>query len=580
MRSGKTITAQSFIGIDERAVTGGFGSAVSMSNLKITGSGGMKVRDAIVRKMPDVNEKIILIWSGKVRSYDCVVVVTTGGVYSYEEQTGAYLLLYGIAIESAQAFLFGDMLYILTGRKYLAYNGIAVGAVTGYVPLIAVSTPPAGGGTLYEGINLITPQRRQLFSLDGVSDDFQLAEKGLSSIVYVKINGVSISSQNYTHDLTNGIVHMHTVPGAGTNTLEICYSVGENERELLDGCTGGCTYGSGNDTRVFLFGNPDYPVRRFHSELAGGLPSAAYFTATGYTEIPGHCITSIIRHYDRQLIFTKTAAFYSTDELLADSTGRYYHSYPIYSLNSEKGHIAAATQACLIDNCPVTVCGDGIYKWTSTAVRDERNAVCISERVAGRVREMIENNDDHPVRLFDNACKTELWVYNDLGSALIYNYGADVWYYYTGLHTCIVGSLKAEMLMGSSTGGLYCFSDTQTLDFGTTRIAFSYESGYCTLGGVCGEKNISELSVCLRPDRETAFSLTLMADGDEKTTCSSLVSASPPESGDAGLVKRVRRVSLRRLTAAKLVINDCTDGAVCNIVSFSVKASSCGREIE
>ncbi|HPE95963.1 MAG TPA: hypothetical protein PLT66_07855, partial [Bacillota bacterium] len=235
---------------------------------------------------------------------------------------------------------------------------------------------------------------------------------------------------------------------------------------------------------------------------------------------------------------------------------------------------------CLIDNSPVTVCSDGIYKWASTAVRDERNAVCISARVASIARSMIENNEAHPVKLFDNANDMELWVYNDQGTVLIYNYCIDAWYYYTGLYTCIVGNIGSDMLMGSSAGGLYGFSDTQTFDFGTTRIAFSYESGYYGLEAFYGEKDISEFSVCCRPDRETAFALTLKADGDVKTTCSAQISASPPASGDAGLVKRVRRVNLRRLTAAKLMINDCTDGAVCDIISFSVKASSYSREKE
>ncbi|HPE94782.1 MAG TPA: hypothetical protein PLT66_01780, partial [Bacillota bacterium] len=340
MKSTKNYTVQSFTGIDERKVTGGFGSAVSMNNIRITSGKKLAVRSAIIRKMPDVNEKIILIWSGKVNNYDSVIVVTTGSVYAYKEEYDAYILLYSVNTASAQAFLFGDILYILTGNKYLAFNGIAVGQVTGYVPLIAVSTPPTGGGTIYEGINLLTSQRRQLFSPDGSASDFYLAEQNIDSIVYVKNGGLNIASQYYACDLATGIVHFTMPPASGTNTLEICYTAGENNRTLIDECTGGCTYGSGSDTRVFLFGNPDHPERRFHSELANGQPSAAYFTSTGYTEIPGHRITSIVRHYDRQLIFTATAAFYSTDELREDGNGKYYHSYPVYSLNSEKGHIA------------------------------------------------------------------------------------------------------------------------------------------------------------------------------------------------------------------------------------------------
>ena len=53
----------------------------------------------------------------------------------------------------------GDQeLYILTGRKYIKYDGNAF-PVEGYIPTTSIARAPAGGGQTYEPVNLLTPER-------------------------------------------------------------------------------------------------------------------------------------------------------------------------------------------------------------------------------------------------------------------------------------------------------------------------------------------------------------------------------------------------------------------------------------
>ena len=62
--------------------------------------------------------------------------------------------------------------------KRQVWDGESLTDVAGYRPMVAVSVPPAGGGTALEQINKLCPQRRARFSPDGTEKVFVLPEKG------------------------------------------------------------------------------------------------------------------------------------------------------------------------------------------------------------------------------------------------------------------------------------------------------------------------------------------------------------------------------------------------------------------
>lgn len=570
-----THTVASFCGINENPEPTECNgtTAVSMKNFTVTPDLRLRVRDAIVRKMNDIDEEIVQIWSGILGTNEYILVVTDSGYYRYSTASDRVIELGARTGGDVSLIPFGSQLYITTGSVYSVFNGYTVTAAAGYVPLVAVSVPPTGGGVTYEAINMLSQSRRKRYSPDGTATEFVLGEAPLNGINRIVLNGTTLASTDYTADLTNGTVTFATAPAEGINTLEISYAVTAQARETVDKCRFGCTFGGGNDTRMFLYGNPDHPDRRYYSELADGNPSAVYFPENNYTVIPGHRITSLVRHYDRQIIFTSSAAFYSTDELRQDESGQYYHSFPVYSLNSEKGHIITSAPSLLIDNAPVSVCGDGIYRWQSTAVRDERNAVKISGRVDSIVKSMLAERDTYPIRMHDVAAKRELWIYTKKSNALIYNYGLDVWYYYDGLPCSAIGDVNGKMMIGSADGGVFEFSSTALKDLGTQAIDFHYETQYMDMGEKTKLKSVTEMIVKVANGRKTAFRVKLSADGDANTSGFVDCACDGVQTGQSTGIERMRRrMILPRFSGVRMRIEKKEAGSVCEILSLTLKA--------
>ncbi len=536
-------------------------SAREMKNMCITEQRGLNTREALRELSQTVGEAIVYLWRGRLSSGEICIAVTENQFFRFFTQTGKFLFMGYHTSGSFSFFTFNDRLYILTGNEYYCTDGISVSPVVGYVPLVAVSCPPGGGGTPYERVNMLSTYRRRSFSPDGTSKTFSLSENDLALVQWVKVGGETLEATQYTTDTAAGTVIFTTAPAKGDNTVEICYRTKNDNSDWVKKCTGGCAFGSGNDTRVFLFGDPSNPNRRIHSEVGDGMPRADYFPETNYTLIPSGRITSIIRHYDRQLIFCDNSAFFSVDELLQDSLGMYYHSFPVYSLNSAKGHMLDRNSATLIDNCPVTVAADGVYRWVNTSVRDERNAELISDRVEPQLRPMIEAIDTHPLMMLDAEDRRELWIYNDEGKALIWNYSIDEWYYYELPDVTCACETDFGMVFGTLGGKALCFDGTMTKDHGTTDIDSCYETHYLSFGSFDVKKSICEMKVVVRPEVKIHFRLKTFGDGDAKTgtVCTFTREASE---GDAGLCRLRRRVRLRRFQGMRFRIEGAADGGV------------------
>ena len=117
------------------------------------------------------------------------------------------------------AFFFGfqGRVYLLTGSEYLVYDGESLKEVEGYIPLVAVSAPPSGGGTpartgeqadREEAAALLAGRDRR-----GVQ---KLAEEDIDELI-----GVEGTELTYSTDLAAGTVTFESAPPAGTNSREI-----------------------------------------------------------------------------------------------------------------------------------------------------------------------------------------------------------------------------------------------------------------------------------------------------------------------------------------------------------------------
>jgi hypothetical protein len=93
----------------------------------------------------------------------------------------------------------------------------------------------------------------------------------------------------------------------------------------------------------------------------------------------------------------------------------------VFELNETTGNQAFG-QAQVLDNFPVSI-QDGIYLWTSTGVRDERNASLISQRV----KQTLSTFTMSGILTYDWEQNREYWVAYG-ATVLVYNYQIDVWY--------------------------------------------------------------------------------------------------------------------------------------------------------
>ncbi len=558
------ITSQNgFKGIDERINTGnGISTAVTSVNLRVTESGSMikrpNIRDVHLFKGGDIDG----IWCGTLKGKERLVVSAEGYLYGLEPHKAPAEpeLISEIPAGECMMFCFNGILYIKNGSFYARYDGDSFSEVEGYIPLVAMSCTPSGEGTLYEQINLISDKRRQLFSPDGESVLYRLAEEGIDSIVSIKLDGNEYEG-NYS--LNNGnAVSFESPIEKGLNSLEIVYSKpnSESDKQRIFGCTNIMLFGGNSDGRAFLWGNESHPNIRFHSELADGVPSVEYFPVNAFTVIGNSRISCIVQQYDRQLIFNENEAYYSYCELKDDGLGNLISSFPVFSLNGSKGCIVKAN-GCIIDNRPVTLCDDGLNMWESTSVENEKNAICFSGAINESIRDAIASIKDS-IMFFDLQSSKELFfIAGD--KAFIYNYGAGVWYSYddfSGKHHFAYG----KSLYFARRERLHIFRNDFTSD---ESIECIYQSPLVNAGSRYGQADLTELEADVHISGGLTLEFTLTKGNSDSVTRKFIFSE------DTDRYSRISfRPSLRRAIPFSLKIKVSGHG-VCTVHGISIKTN-------
>ena len=164
---------------------------------------------------------------------------------------------------------FGQNIYIVDGTQFLKTDASTVTDMSsvGTIPITTIGRSPAGGGEMYQDVNLLSPKRKNTFIGDGTSTVYYLDAVSIDSVDEVKVNGTVLSS-GYSVTAATGKVTFTTAPSApsiiGQDNVEITFSktvTGYANRIKK------CTMIKVFDNRIFFSGNPDYPHVVFHSEL-------------------------------------------------------------------------------------------------------------------------------------------------------------------------------------------------------------------------------------------------------------------------------------------------------------------------
>ena len=169
--------------------------------------------------------------------------------------------------QKSSFFIYKGILYIIDGNRYLQYDGTTLQEVEGYIPTTTISKKPAGSGTTYEDVNLLTGLRKNSFSADGTSTVYVLDTQNIDStyIPIITINGNTYT--NFSVDYTNGRVTFNQAPPtpdtAGADNVVIQFKKNTNDRNKIQKCTKITLF----DSRVFFYGNKDYPNMFWHCSV-------------------------------------------------------------------------------------------------------------------------------------------------------------------------------------------------------------------------------------------------------------------------------------------------------------------------
>lgn len=199
-------------------------------------------------------------------SKECLV---HSGTELYKVVDGAKTLLHsGLNAARSDSFIYENKWYFKDGANYLVYDGSTIKDVEGFVPTTSIARKPAGGGTIYEDVNLLTGRRKNTFLADGESTVFALDSQNIDTdyTVVVKVNDAAVT--DFTVDHAAGKITFATAPaipltdGQDNVTVEFRKTIAGYADKIKK-----CTLLQVFDNRVFFSGNKDYPNTVWHCSL-------------------------------------------------------------------------------------------------------------------------------------------------------------------------------------------------------------------------------------------------------------------------------------------------------------------------
>jgi hypothetical protein len=191
------------------------------------------------------------------------------------------VLFEGAAKAPSESFIYDNIFYFKDGKNYLCYDGTTIKAVEGYIPTTSIGRKPAGGGAIYEDVNLLSPFRINTFLADGESKDFHLDATNIDSSYKPIVSVNDEETTAFSVDYAKGKITFDTAPSApltdGQDNVSIKFKrtvTGYADKILK------CTLLQVFDNRVFVSGNPDYPNQLWHCSLN----DPTYFSDLDYYE--------------------------------------------------------------------------------------------------------------------------------------------------------------------------------------------------------------------------------------------------------------------------------------------------------
>ena len=582
------------------------GESGNMDNFYITND--YKLRKIFgYKSFYQFSEPIKGMYSTNLGGTHYLLVASDGKLYNFTStqledednwETLTPTLIGAIGTGDVSFFTFDNKVYILSG-KYHSWDGTTLQEVEGYTPLVFINTPPAGGGLVYDEINMLSPKKHQTFNGDGTSTTYHLAQNkavtgsNLASIDKVVVGTtVQTVGTDYSVDLELGTVtFLGSAPPQGMDNVDIYWTYNDGDRGIIEGMKFGTVFGGDIDSRVFLYGNSSCKNRTYFSGIDNNGPSVEYFPATAHVDIgpSNFALTDLTRQYDRLLATTnRPEAYYltiGTENLtvtLVDNstTTRLVPSVSTYPLNEIHGCVAPG-QGQLIDNYPVTIDRNSLSLWKATNVRDEKNMEDISQRIKDDLVEL----DMTQFKTFDYQSANQLWFgYND--KYYIYNYFNKTFSRLKLLNNMRGYADVIDVLYSyDDEGKVYKWSERFNT-FDDEKINAHWEMNFDDFGASYLRKTMNRLWVLMQPQENSSADIGFISNKKESST-KKHIEYKLQLFGDVDYSEFSFKISsnpqpfrlkmkAKKFTNLKITIDN-TDETDCTILQLALKVESFGE---
>lgn len=533
-----------------------------------------------------LNPKVAGLWSGLINGNEYFLAACDGKLWSVSD--GERTEIGNVNTDNTvHIFGFENRAYVLDGVKYRQVEEAVVNGETvlvmsepeGYVPIVAITSDPAGGGTEFEQVNKLNGKRKVWFSSDNTATVYHLPEKDLTSIdsVYNRMTMEEYDPEDYSIDTAEGTVEFDTAPPTGTNSIEIAYTVPVDARSEVEAMRFSELFNGAQDNRIFLYGDGSNKIL-YSGVDYDGHARADYFPDMNIIDVgaANTPVTGMVRHYGWLMTFKTDSSYGITygDVTLAD--GRVIPSFYVKPVNRSLGNLAMG-QARLVLNHPRTVHGQDCYEWQTSynQTDDERQA----KRISDRVYASLANFDLKESKCWDDDYHQEYYISYDK-KALVHNYASDAWYLYTDVDAVCFASVGDRLYFGTSNGELKYFDPNVRADCGAPIDCY-WESGSMDFGEDYRRKYSSMIWVGLKPTEDSEITVTVQTDKKsvytEKVVQRKMATFAHADFSDWSFETNYKpwmqrlKIKAKKFTYYKLVFKSLSDTAYATVVGVEMR---------
>ena len=405
----------------------------------------------------------------------------------------------------SKSWQFGNKLYIVDGRTFWVYDSDqdvftrVVNSTYAKIPLMYISCAPEGGGTQYEGKNLLSDGFEQRFTCDSshsTTKTFQLIFKPLTNqTVTAKVMSSGgtmvdkVEGTDFSVNRTTGVVTFNVAPGTTPVTGEdnvyitayYAATAPMSSEECISRCSIGTLFGiNGATDRLFLSGNPEFPNADWYSEQydPGYFPDTSYAklgrdisAIVGYTLVNNYLAAHKDEKETEHNVIVREGDLVAVGETSKDNVTTYDEKPAFKVINTLQGPGAIACDTFgYLQTEPLFLTRSGIFSITAQDITGEKYAQNRSFYVNGALLKEANLEGAYAVTFNDMYflfVNSKIYVLDGL-QALPTERGEPyatrqyVCYYLTNIPATIAWVWNNTLYFGTSNGKVCCFYKDDT----------------------------------------------------------------------------------------------------------------------